>query len=131
MATSLEDIHPYVEMVNISFESDDSVQIPKTTIDRTDGQLLVRVAYPTDYAPSSSAERERFKEWLIEAVAQVMEVSMLPKNGSTHIEKLARDERVFSRVLVFAETAIGVENILGSNAKVRFQDLGYRWGWSF
>lgn len=39
-----------------------------------------------------------------------------------HLTKLARDERVFSRVLLFAELSIGVENILGDKSKIRLRD---------
>ncbi|WP_316193011.1 hypothetical protein [Bradyrhizobium sp. SZCCHNRI1029] len=122
LATSLEEVQPYQEEVNLSLEPDAAAQVPTTTIDRNRGVLTVRIAYPTNYAPSSPTEREQFRSWLISATAEIMGISMIHKDASTHIEKLARDERVFSRVLLFAETAIGVENVLGSNAMVRFRD---------
>lgn len=122
LATSLEDIQPYQEEVNISLEPDSAKQVPTTSVDRSGGNLTVRIAYPANYAPASLEEREQFRDWLIGAVTEIMVISMIAKGTSTHIEKLARDERVFSRVLLFAETAIGVENVLGSNAMVRFQD---------
>jgi hypothetical protein len=122
LATSLEDIQPYLENVNIVVEEDDSLEDLTTAIDRSSGEFVVNVKYPRDYELATPAQREAFREWLIRSVAEIMSACSIMKDVAGHLEKLARDERVFSRVLLFAESSIGVENVLGNKAKIRFSD---------
>jgi hypothetical protein len=49
LATSLEDVQPYLENVNVVVEADDSLEQLITTIDRSSGELVVRVKYPKQY----------------------------------------------------------------------------------
>jgi hypothetical protein len=122
LATSLEDVQPYLEGLNIVLVTDDSLEQLSTSIERLSGEPIVKVKYPSRYVLDTPAERELFKDWLIESVIKIISTSMIMKDTKAHITKLAKDERVFSRALLFAEMSIGIENILGSKAKVLFAD---------
>src|SRR5207249_3587852 len=116
------DVQPYLEKVNISIEGDPSVKQLATTIDRSSGELLITVKYPVDYELSTPRQRVAFRDWLIESIATIMSACTVTKDLAAHLEKLARDERVFSRVLLFAESSIGIGNVLGNEPRIRLSD---------
>jgi hypothetical protein len=124
LATSLgAGLYPYRQRLNIKLELSDAAQgLPEHRVERLNAELVLQIRHFADFNPATPDERLAFREWLLGIVGQVISMFTVHRDAESHLRQLADEERVFSRTLQFAEVAIGIENVLGEEPKIRISD---------
>ncbi len=84
------------------------------------GDVEIKHRERLDY--HTKEERQAFRSWLIELIAQVIARIFIISDAKDYLNRLARDEAGFHRALDISDISIAVENILGQSPKIRLSD---------
>lgn len=124
LATSLDaPISPYREEAKIIVRpSEELAKAPTVSVSEVDGEQIVEILHPPTHPAQSVESRIDYRDFLQMSIITILCHIALIHHPEKYLEKLAGQERAFSRALIFAEIDILVNNIFGSSPKFRLAD---------
>lgn len=122
LATSDEDdVLPYRERTTIMIRSSDQLGgIPQFRfLDESD---RIEIVHPTNLAIGTAVDRRDYMEWLRDSLIQIACRMLLIGDARSWIERLAGQERGFSRALVLGDALTLNNNVFGSEPRLHLAD---------
>jgi hypothetical protein len=121
LATSLNNnVFPYRSGFRFKIRPSDFLSgLPEYSVVAED---LIEIRHRRGPVDRTVEERSKFRDWLIELIAQTLPSIVVIQNASAYLEQLARDEVGFGRALNFADAWVSVRNILGDKVRFRVSD---------
>jgi hypothetical protein len=95
--------------------------MPELSVSRERGEERILIHHQSK-AIRSIEERQQLRDRIMELIAEILPRMAVGNDFAMHIEKLAREEGVFTRSLAFSEIDVCVENILGAAPKLQLAD---------
>lgn len=124
LATSLESgVMPYKKDIKVLVKQDNAIS-NKFGIEIRDGsnQFVVKILYKEDFNLDSSAKLKNFRDLTYEFIASILPKIAVFDNIETYFQRLAEEENVFDRSLIFSDIVTVSNNVFGS---LEWMDLHY------
>ena len=123
-ATSLDErIMPYRSMAKIIVEpASDLTKGLRVTEENIDGDAFLRVQHPTIVSPFTAEARRKYRDGLMTLIARFMVHATVAEDIAAYMDRIAGEERGFSRALIYSEVSLAQDNLFGSSPKVLLSD---------
>lgn len=119
-ATSLDEkIVPFRSIAKIIVEpTGDLIDGLRVTEENVDGDAFLRVQHPTVAPPFTADARQKYRDGLMMLISRFMVHIAVVENVTSYMDRIAGEERGFSRALLYSEVSLAEDNLFGSSPKV-------------
>ena len=118
-----QDVAPYHERMTIVVSA--SRQLtgePQLRFPDGEGSSRAEIVHPADFAFTTADERQNYVRWLQDSLVEIACRLLMIRDWRYWFEKMASQERGFSRALVFGDALTLDTNVFGETAQVRLAD---------
>ena len=122
-ATSTEqDILPHRERLTLLVQSSDKIQGAPQIGESNDNDFDFLVSHPSNLKIDSVVLSNQFTDWLKISISKIMAHLFIIHDVDTWLERIAGDERGFSRALQFSNSNLLGRLVLGDPRRIRLED---------
>jgi hypothetical protein len=123
MATSDEtDVIPHCERIKIRVTpSDTLIGAPQLRF-QDDASGYAEIVHPTDLDFKTAAEQQEYMQWLKDCLLQILSRMLIIKDVHAWFEKVAGQERGFSRALILGDVLTLNRNVFGESPQMCLDD---------
>lgn len=116
-----EDIVPHSERITLALVPSDAVNEPAIEFPESGG-ARASISYPRSLSFPNADAIHRWVEWIRDAVVELTRRQFIVLGGKAWIERVAGEERAFSRALMLGDILTVTRNIFGSSPRIRLSD---------
>ena len=124
LATSDEqDVFPHRERMTIVVStSQELAGGPQLRFPDGDGSDRAEIVHPVNMTFTTANERQNYVKWLRDSLIEIACRLLMIRDARTWLEKIAGQERGFSRALAFGDALTLYTNVFGETARIRLTD---------
>lgn len=122
VATSNEtEVIPHRETIKLEIcVGDNSVAAPKIIVSRWGD--IEKILHPACMSITDGFSRKDYVDWVVNLIGQIISRLLIIKDVKSWLTKLAEDERVYGRALIFSDSLTLNSNVFGRSPKFSLGD---------